>query len=305
MTSPLTVGSTPQAPSLAVGLVGAGPWAELVHGPVLAAGPETSLAGVWSRTASKAEALAARHGTTAAASFEDLLDRCEAVAFSVPPAVQADLAVRAAQAGKALLLEKPLADDLVGAERVVEAVDDADVASLVVLSYRFAEPVQEFLAAARTFDALGGRACFISGAFLGGPFATGWRLERGAVLDVGPHVLDLVDAALGPIVGVRAVGDPHGFVAVACQHEGGAVSNVSLCCRAGIEPSRTEVELYGETGSLVVDARAAVGPGAFAELRRAFATAATGGERHEADATRALHLQRLIAEIEVQLSAAP
>ena len=34
---------------VAVGLVGAGGWADLVHAPTLAAGPQTRLAGVWAR----------------------------------------------------------------------------------------------------------------------------------------------------------------------------------------------------------------------------------------------------------------
>ncbi|HPJ19491.1 MAG TPA: gfo/Idh/MocA family oxidoreductase, partial [Actinomycetota bacterium] len=32
-----------------VGLVGAGPWAEILHAPMLAAGPETTLAVVYAR----------------------------------------------------------------------------------------------------------------------------------------------------------------------------------------------------------------------------------------------------------------
>src|SRR5205814_863822 len=35
--------------TLHVGLAGAGPWARFVHGPVLAAGPETELTAVWAR----------------------------------------------------------------------------------------------------------------------------------------------------------------------------------------------------------------------------------------------------------------
>src|SRR5690348_7189167 len=95
-----------------VGLVGAGPWAATMHGPVLAAGPQTRLSAVWARRPDAAAELAARLGTHAAGSFEELLDRCEAVAFAVPPDVQSTLAPRAARAGKALLLEKPLALDL-------------------------------------------------------------------------------------------------------------------------------------------------------------------------------------------------
>ncbi|MBV9935452.1 MAG: Gfo/Idh/MocA family oxidoreductase, partial [Actinobacteria bacterium] len=92
---------------LDVGLVGAGPWAQFVHGPMLAAGPETRLAGVWARRPEAADELAVRFGSQAFATYDDLLDGCDAVAFAVPPMVQAELAVTAAQAGKALLLEKP------------------------------------------------------------------------------------------------------------------------------------------------------------------------------------------------------
>src|SRR5215212_7364292 len=90
-------------------LVEVGPWAARMHGPVLAAGPQTRLAAVWARRPEAATQLAARLGTYAARSYEELLDRCEAVAFAVPPDVQATLAPRAARAGKALLLEKPIA----------------------------------------------------------------------------------------------------------------------------------------------------------------------------------------------------
>ena len=127
-----------------VGLVGGGPWASMVHAPVLAAGPETVLAGVWARRSEQAEQLAARHGTTACASVEELFDRSDAVAFAVPPDVQAPLAVRAARAGKTLLLEKPIAGDLAGAEALAAAVDEAGVPSMVVLSWRYAAAVRDF-----------------------------------------------------------------------------------------------------------------------------------------------------------------
>lgn len=56
-----------------------------------------------------AEHLAQRYGAATAATFDDLLERCDAVAFSVPPDVQATLAPLAARAGRHMLLEKPLA----------------------------------------------------------------------------------------------------------------------------------------------------------------------------------------------------
>jgi len=279
---------------LRVGLVGAGPWATFVHAPVLTGGPETELAGIWARRPEAAAELAARHGVGTFASFEALLDGCDAVAFAVPPDVQAELAPRAAAAGKALLLEKPLAADVAGAERVAAAIAEAGVPSLVVLTYRLQPRVEAWLAEARAAQPFAGRAWFISGGFLAGPFATPWRLERGALLDLGPHVFDLMEAALGPIVELRAAGDPRRYTTVQCRHEGGAVSEVAV---TGSVPgdSRTGVEVVGAAGTLTLDARAIERDDG--ELRRRFAAVAAG-EPTELDAARALHLQRLVAEAE-------
>jgi predicted dehydrogenase len=288
--------------ALAVGLAGGGPWARNVHAPMLAAGPETRLAGVWSRTAESAASLAAEFGVPVFATYDELLEECEAVAIAVPPDVQPDLAVRAARWGKPLLLEKPLALDVAGAAQIAEAVADAGVGSVMVLTYRFAPKVREFLTSAAAFSATGGRACFLSGAFLGGPFAgSGWRVEHGALLDVGPHILDLVDAALGPIVAVRAHGDRHGWIGLLADHEGGAVSEVSISCTAAITPSRTEVEIFSRDGSLAVDGRSDSRDVVFANLRADFAAAARTGGPHPCDAARGLHLQRVLAMADTAL----
>ncbi|MEY2469297.1 MAG: hypothetical protein QOF21_1995, partial [Actinomycetota bacterium] len=146
------------ADRLKVGLVGAGPWASMVHAPVLANSPHTTLAGVWARRAEAAEKIASKNGSVAVASFDALLDSCDAVAFAVPPDVQADMAVTAAKAGKTLLLEKPIALDLDSAQRLVDAVDEAGVRSVVLLSWRYAQAVDDFLAeAAALGPLLGGR----------------------------------------------------------------------------------------------------------------------------------------------------
>ena len=273
----------------------------MVHAPVLAAGPETTLSGVWARRPEQAEKVADRHGAVACASVDELFERSDAIAFAVPPAVQAELAVLAARAGKALLLEKPIAGDLAGAEALADAVDRAGVASMVVLSWRYSAAVREFLAGAPSVGAFGGRGVFVSGALLGGPFATPWRLERGPLLDLGPHVLDLLDAALGPITGVRAHGTLLGWVGLLVDHEGGAVSEASLCATSALEPHRAGVELYGADGVHEIDCVGAVGVEAFATLRAELAHAVRTGERHPLDVHRGLHLQRLLHDAETQL----
>jgi len=210
--------------------------------------------------------------------------------------------VRAARAGRALLLEKPIALDVAAAEALASAVGEAGVASLVVLSWRYSAAVREFVERARGFDALGGRGAFISGGFLGGPFATPWRLERGPLLDLGPHVLDLLDASLGPITAVRAHGDLLGWVGLLTEHEGGRAGEVSLCATAKLDPHRAGVQLYGKEGVVEIDCVSAVGVEAFATMRAELAHAVRTGEPHPLDVRRGLHLQRLLDQAERQLS---
>lgn len=282
------------APPVRVGLVGAGPWAQFVHAPMLAAGPETALVGIHARTTERARALAARHGDVPVfEAFDELLDASDAIACCVAPDAQVAYAVRAAERGKALLLEKPLALDLVAAQRLVDAVDANGVVSIVVLTNRFAAPVRSFLGAARGFDADGGRAMFVSSAFLEGPFSQSpWRQSHGALLDVGPHVLDLVDAALGPLVDVHRAVEPSARCAqLLCTHESGAVSTVTIDC-ATRGDSRTEIELFGRDGRLSCDARTADESTTLATLRAELASCVRTGTPHEIDARRALSIER-------------
>ena len=287
---------------LTVGLVGAGPWASMVHAPMFAAGPDTRLAGVWARRPEAAAEVAEANGATAAASIDELFDRCEAVAFAVPPGVQAELGVRAAQAGKALFLEKPIGADAASAERLVEAIEVARVATSVLLSWRYAEPTRSFLAGAADFDAIGAVGRFLSPGLLGGTFATPWRLERGALLDLGPHVFDLLDAALGPVVDVRASGRLDRWISVALDHDSGVTSTALMSGHTAPDHFRSDVELFSTGAVLGVDLAAAVGPESFATACREFVEHVRHGRTsHDLDVHRGLHLQRLIEQAEQQL----
>ncbi|GAA4517817.1 Gfo/Idh/MocA family oxidoreductase [Nonomuraea ferruginea] len=280
---------------VAVGLVGAGPWAEMAHAPMLAAGPHTRLAGVWAR---RPEA-AARLGAPVFERVEELFDACEAVAFCVPPAVQAELAVRAARAGKALLLEKPLGDSLESARRVADAVAESGVPSQMVLTLRYAAGTRAFLDRCREIEPFGGHAANISGSLVGDhPFATPWRLERGALLDAGPHMVDLMDAALGRITGVRAHGDPLRWAGLLLEHEGGAVSEVSLSQAAVGDLPPASVAVYGGKGVAVL---ASGGGDALPRVAEEFARTVRQGGGHPLDAARGLRVQEVLEEAESQL----
>lgn len=294
---------TAESPPVRVGLVGAGPWAHLVGAPMLAAGPHTSLSGVWARRPEAAAELAGRHGAPAADTLSALCDRSDVVAFAVPPGVQAELALTAVGAGKAVLLDKPIAADLDGAERLAQAIEDAGVASGVLLTWRYTDAVRRFLADGAGTSARSGIGRFTSGALLGGPFATPWRLERGPLLDLGPHVIDLLDAALGTVVDLDAGSDRHGTVELTLHHEGGAWSTATLCgTEADPGAHRAEVAVEGDDGRRAVDCAAAVGPATFVTVARELAARVRGQPAPQApDVRRGLHLQRLLQRAEARL----
>ena len=83
----------------------------------------------WDADAARATAACGRHQIAQAASAEDLLARpdVDAVVVACETSFHADLACRAAAAGKTVILQKPLALTLADADRIVAAVAKAGV----------------------------------------------------------------------------------------------------------------------------------------------------------------------------------
>lgn len=277
---------------LRVGVAGAGPWAHLVHAPMFAVHPDTTLAAVWGRRADAVHDVAVPLGAVPHTSFGRFLEDVDAVSFAVPPDVQAALATTAARAGKALLLEKPVALDLPAAEALADEVGRAGVPTQMLLTWRYRPDVRALLAAASATGVLGGRGRFLGDGFLGGMFATPWRLDRGALFDLGPHVVDLLDAALGPVVGIRAHGDPRRWVGLLLEHEDGAASEASLTGHSPVDHPRAGIEVHTDDGVLEVDT-GAFDPSVLTTVVDEF-VATAGGRRHPLDIGRGLHLQRLL-----------
>src|SRR5215213_4454197 len=140
------------------GVVGTGFWAREIHARSLAQHPDAELVGIWGRDLAKAKALGAEFEVAGYADLDDLLAGVDAVSFSVPPDVQVPLAVRAAEAGKHLLLEKPIALDLPAANRLVQAVRTAGIASVVFFTFRFQAGTASWLEQAARTNLLGGSA---------------------------------------------------------------------------------------------------------------------------------------------------
>jgi predicted dehydrogenase len=95
--------------------------------------------GGFSPTAERRREFERTYGLPAVASLDALLGdpRVDAVIVLTPPRTHAELAVRAAQAGKHVLLEKPIDVTLDAARAVVEAVEATGKKLGVVFQYRF------------------------------------------------------------------------------------------------------------------------------------------------------------------------
>lgn len=288
---------------LRVGLVGGGPWARTVHAPGLAAHPDTELAAVWTRRPEAAAEIAAEHGARSYADLEVLFDAVDAVAFAVPPQVQGRLALFAAAAGKHLICEKPLAVTVEEARVVVDAVERAGVHSTMVLTMRHAPAVRDWLAEMPQEpagpDTLAS-ARWISGSMLGGPYCTSsWRAEQGALFDLGPHVVDLLDAAVGPVVEVQwARHEEPDLWRFGLLHSGGARSTVTLSMCVPVDPSEIEFTVFGGAGRHRIAGRGADATTCYAALLDELVAAVDGsGPPPALDVTRGLRLQELVEAV--------
>ncbi len=233
------------------GLLGTGPWARLAHAPGLVAHEQVDLVGVWGRDPAKAEDLATRFETTAYADVDTLIADVDAIAIALPPDVQAPLALRAAHAGRHLLLDKPVAFGIEAAAEIAAVVAERGLASMVFFTRRFAPEVAAFLTGAReTGGWLEARVDHVGTIYdEGNPFgASPWRRESGGLWDVGPHAVALVLPVLGPVTEVTAMAGARDLSHVLLRHTGGAISALTLSVDVPPAAARQEAVFAGEAG---------------------------------------------------------
>ncbi|HET8970244.1 MAG TPA: Gfo/Idh/MocA family oxidoreductase, partial [Candidatus Nanopelagicales bacterium] len=230
----MTTTTTPDDRPLRFGLVGTGYWARETHAPAIAAAPDAELVAVWGRNPAAARSLAESVGATAYDDVEEFLGSVDAVCFSVPPHVQAELAARAVALGRHVLLEKPVALELAQAEALLTAARERDVAALVFHTHLFTPAVRAwFDEVAANGPWSGGHAIWLGSALRDeNPFNTPWRRAHGGLWDVGPHAVAALVRTLGP---VRSLTVDHGepdLTYLVLHHEDGATSSVTLTLSA-------------------------------------------------------------------------
>lgn len=293
--------------TLKFGLVGTGHWARVAHAPALASTDGIRFTSVWGRNRGAAAALGAEHQAAAYRDIGEFLDSVDGVAFSVPPDVQATIALQAARAGKHLLLEKPVASSASQADDLVRAVREAGVASVVFFTARFQAAVRAWLDQVRRQGRWHGgfAVCLAIAWHESSPFNTPWRREKGGLWDAAPHAISLLWAALGPVVAVTADAGRDDVTHLVLHHEGGATSTVTVTLSAPPPAEGFWLYLWGEAGR---SALPTVGEDPVPALRTALtelAASAASGQPHPCDVRFGRDVVRVIADAQHQIDRLP
>jgi predicted dehydrogenase len=164
------------------------------------------LACVYDADPERAASVAAEYGVPAARTFDELIERSEAVAIATPTGSHAELTVAAAQAGRPVLCEKPLSLDRATTVATIEAVEAAAVPLQVGFHRRF-DPDWAAAAARIAAGELGEVTFFRTSLRDMTPpdpnFLSG---SGGFFLDVTVHDLDVARWLVGEVVEVTAHG---------------------------------------------------------------------------------------------------
>ena len=292
---------------LTFGLVGTGHWARFAHARALASTPDIKFAAVWGRNTEAAAGLAADFGITAHVDFQAFLAEVDAVAFSVPPDVQSDLAVIAAREGKHVLLEKPVALTETAADAMVRAADEAAVASVVFFTARFQPDAKAWLADIMAAGGWQGGSALWLGTSIAesSPFNTPWRQVKGGLWDLGPHVLSLLWPILGPVETVTTDSGRGDLTHLVLHHDGGATSTATVTLGAPEAADGFDLQVWGTRGRSALPQLAEDPvPALQAALTDLVATARSGNPSHPCDVRFGRDVTRVLAQAQRELDAA-
>lgn len=235
------------------------------HARHLASMPDAELVGVYDIRQDRAEQVASALGTRACTSREDLISRARAITVAVPTLVHAEVGLAAIEAGLPVLMEKPLAATMAGADALVEAAARRGLPLQV-------GHIERFNRAIRAAEGYLDQPLFIEGERLA-PFQLRGT-DVPVVLDLMIHDLDLILYLAGgaETIDVRANGAAvlSGLFDVAharVEFQTGLVASVTASRIANERVRR--LRIYQENGYLALDL--ATGMGEFLRLKNRWA----------------------------------
>jgi predicted dehydrogenase len=182
-----------------IGIVGAGAICQIVHAPIFAEREDVELVALADADTHKAEVLSRRFGGPLVMDADDLIrsDELDAVVLCTPNGLHEEMGIAALEAGKHVLVERPLAATAAGAARVVDAAEACGQVLQLGMPHRYRPEV----AALRSFVEGGEMGALYSArcSWLtrsSPPTPSSWRNDAsvsggGALVDLGLPALDL------------------------------------------------------------------------------------------------------------------
>jgi predicted dehydrogenase len=185
---------------LRIGIIGCGAIAMEKHLPALAQIPEVEIVAFTNTTRQKAEAAAAQFGTPNAivySTVDELLadPNLDGVHICTRNDTHAKFSIQALKAGKHVMCEKPMANSIEDARKMVEAARRSGKKLTIACNNRFREDSQYLKKACDRGDL--GEIYYARALALRRRAVPGWLLASveeqggGPLLDIGTHALDL------------------------------------------------------------------------------------------------------------------
>ncbi len=249
-----------------VACLGMGWWSDVLADAVKRSG-ELEIAACYSRSAEKRNAFAAKYGCRAAESYEEILQdrKIEAIINTTPNATHLETTRAAAEHGKHVFLDKPIANTVADARALTAACRKAKV--VLALGYqRRRESHFRFIKNKiqdGKFGKLVNAESNISRDRLGKIDLNSWRytaqgMPGGVMLQIGIHYTDVLEYLVGPVKAVsgrfvRLVlpGDNPDVASLVLEHENGALSTLNASYASASEYYL--MNIYGKEASAYYD----------------------------------------------------
>jgi UDP-N-acetyl-2-amino-2-deoxyglucuronate dehydrogenase len=248
------------------GLVGCGRVAPR-HAESLGNLPHAHLVAVADTNLTRARRFAATHGADAYGDFRLLLDRpdIDVISICTPSGLHATMAIAAMQAGKHVLVEKPMALDLGDADRMIAVAGTTGLKLGVVLQNRYNPPMQDLRRAVdegRLGRLLLGNATvrwYRPQEYYEDGWHGTWAMDGGALMNQSIHHIDALQWLLGDPASVTACTatlahrmEAEDVGVALIRFAGGALGVVEGSTITYPENLEGSVTLFGERGSVKV-----------------------------------------------------
>ncbi|MEO0645892.1 MAG: Gfo/Idh/MocA family oxidoreductase [Cyanobacteria bacterium J06650_10] len=198
---------------IGVAVIGTG-FGGKVHIPGLQAHHRTEVMAVWNRDRAKAQTVASEHNIPLATdSLSEILanDSVQAVTLATPPFAHYEMAKDIIQAGKHLLLEKPVTLAVEEAEHLQQLAQENNVIVIPDFEFRFIPEWQHF-ANLLSEDIIGQKRLikidWIASSRASSERAWNWYAQKelggGALGSIGSHAFDYINWLFGPATSLSA-----------------------------------------------------------------------------------------------------